>query len=61
MLKKYVITGINRLTGEREAISGKHNYLQTQKMLSRWQKIYREKKTPLYTFLKMEEAEESTK
>ncbi len=52
----YVITGISRLTGEREVISGRHTKSTTREMLWKWQDRFYRQRRPAYTRLKMEPA-----
>ena len=52
----YVITGISRLTGEREVISGRHTESATLEMLLKWKDRFHRQRRPAYTRLKMEPA-----
>lgn len=56
---KYVITGINRLTKEREVISKPKKWFTAHEMLERWTRRYENVRKPAYTSLRVEEAVEN--
>lgn len=55
---KYVITGRNRLTGNREAVSSPKTREEAEKLLAKARKFYRD---PYYTRLRVEEAVEQAR
>lgn len=55
---KYVITGINRMTKQREVISRPKKYFAAHEMLERWLRRYANVRKPAYTSLRVEEAVE---
>ena len=54
---KWVITGLNRLTGERSVISNPASKEKTLAKLERWKAAVGRKQYPTYTNLKVEPAE----
>ena len=52
-MKKYVITAINHLTGEREDISAPRSYYRTRKLLQRWQLKTKDCQDPAWIDLKV--------
>jgi hypothetical protein len=53
-MRLYVVTAINRLTGEREACSAPHSYYKTRKLLQKWQMRTEDCREPAWTDLKVE-------
>ena len=53
-MKQYVITAINRMTGEREAISAPRSYYKSRKLLQQWQTRTKDCQEPAWTDLKVE-------
>jgi hypothetical protein len=56
---KYVITGVNRLTRQREVISKPKKWFTAHEMLERWKILYENVRKPAYTSLRIEEAVEN--
>ena len=53
-MRLYVVTAINRLSGEREACSAPHSYYKTRKLLQKWQMMTEDCREPAWTDLKVE-------
>ena len=53
---KYIVTGINKLTGEREAISNPHSEWKAHELLARWKG--KNRNTRPYKQIRVEPAEQ---
>ena len=52
-MKLDVITGINRMTGERENVSAPRSYYRSQKLMQQWQTRMENCQEPAWTDLKV--------
>jgi hypothetical protein len=53
-MKLYVVSAINRLTGEREAVSAPRSYYRTWRLLQNWRKMTKDCPEPAWMELKVE-------
>lgn len=58
-MKMYAVTAINRLTGEREAVSTPRLFCKTWRLLQNWRRMTKDCPEPAWTELKVERCQDN--